>query len=137
MNEKQIGLVQHSFTKVAPSAISASSIFYQKLFETSPHLQDLFESDLKKQGDMLIKVLGMAVNSLYDLPSIATDLRALGARHVNYGVKEEYYDDLEKALFHMLKEMLEDEFDEELKEAWHEVYKMITGIMKSDCYSNI
>lgn len=136
MNERQIKLVQHSFIKVAPGTVTSAGVFYRKLFELAPSLAVLFTQDLQKQSEMLMKVLAMAVNSLYDLQSITVALEALGKRHVDYGVKDEHYAYVEQALIWMLEDVLQDEFNDELREAWQAVFKTISDIMKGDhCFN--
>ncbi len=132
MKERHIELVQSSFTKVAPQAVSCSVVFYRKLFEVEPELKSLFRNDIHVQGIMLMKVLSMAVNSLYDLSSIQKDLRELGQRHENYGVQERHYQIIENALIEMLKDVLADGFSSELESAWRAVYRTISLIMKGE-----
>lgn len=132
MNEKQIKLVQSSFTKVAPQAVSCSVVFYRKLFELDPEIKSLFSNDIHVQGIMLMKVLSMAVNSLYDLESIQKDLRELGQRHKKYGVEDKHYLMVETALLAMLRDVLAESFSTELEGAWKSVFRLISLIMKGE-----
>lgn len=132
MNEKQIKLVQSSFTKVAPQAVSCSVVFYRKLFELDPEIKSLFSNDIHVQGIMLMKVLSMAVNSLYDLESIQKDLKELGQRHKKYGVEDKHYLMVETALLAMLHDVLAESFSTELEGAWKSVFRLISLIMKGE-----
>ena len=87
MTPQQIDLVQKSFAQVQPIADAAADLFYGRLFELDPSLRPMFRGDMKQQGRMLMSVLGIAVNGLRNLETLAPVVRKLGARHTGYGVK--------------------------------------------------
>ena len=91
MNSQQVKLVQSSFELVRPIADTAAHIFYDRLFTLDPSLRPMFKGDMAAQGRMLMSVLGVAVKGLTDLDALAPVLRGLGARHVDYGVRDEHY----------------------------------------------
>jgi hemoglobin-like flavoprotein len=53
----------------------------------------------------------------------------LGKMHVTYGVKAEYFPMMGEALFHMLKELLKDDFDDASEGAWAIVYARLSKQM--------
>jgi hemoglobin-like flavoprotein len=130
MTPEQKDLVQGSFAKVAPIAPQAAALFYGRLFELDPSLKPLFKSDLKDQGDKLMKTLAFAVNGLDDLGAIVPAVEDLGKRHVAYGVKDEHYATVGAALLWTLEKGLGDAFTDDVKEAWVEVYGVLSTTMK-------
>lgn len=130
MNAEQITLVQDSFAKVVPIADTAAELFYGKLFELDPSVKPMFKGDMKEQGAKLMKMIGMAVNSLNDLDSLVPVVQALGERHLDYGVKDEHYDTVGEALIWTLGAGLEDAFTDEVKGAWLETYSILATVMK-------
>ena len=68
---------------------------------------------------MIDKALGMLGPDIELLTEILLDL---GAKHVGYGVKPEYFPSMGRALIHAVKETLGDKFSDETKDAWVEVY---------------
>jgi hemoglobin-like flavoprotein len=56
-------------------------------------------------------------------------LRAMGKRHLYYGVKRGDYDKLSNALIQTLKEFFAGEFTVELEHAWVSVYGMVAETM--------
>jgi nitric oxide dioxygenase len=68
---------------------------------------------------MIDKALGMLGPDIELLTEILLDL---GAKHVTYGVKPEYFPSMGRALLHAVKERLGDEWTDEVKDAWVEVY---------------
>ncbi len=131
MNSRTVELVQGSFQKVAPIAPQAAEIFYTKLFEKDPSLRALFShSDMTEQGKKLMMMLGTAVNGLTNLDAIISAVQDLGKRHVGYGVKDEHYDTVGAALLETLEVGLGEEWNDELKTAWTEVYITLATVMK-------
>jgi len=130
MTEKQIELVQTSWEKCIPIADTAASIFYAKLFELNPELKPLFKSDIKEQGKKLMTMITTAVRSLNNLEGIVGAVQDMGRRHAGYGVKDEHYDTVGTALIWTLGQGLGDDFTDETKEAWVEVYTLLATTMK-------
>jgi hemoglobin-like flavoprotein len=53
MTPAQIGLIQQSFSKVAPISKQAAALFYGRLFEIAPEVKPLFRGDMDEQGRKL------------------------------------------------------------------------------------
>jgi hemoglobin-like flavoprotein len=130
MNGRQIRLVQDSFRQVAPMAEAAAGLFYARLFELDPDLRSLFKGDMSEQGRRLMQMLGLAVKSLDRPEQLLPALRALGARHVAYGVREKDYDTVGRALLWTLRQGLGDAFTPEVEAAWAEVYAALAAAMQ-------
>ncbi|WP_020533455.1 globin family protein [Flexithrix dorotheae] len=129
MTEKQKVMVQASFAKVEPIADQAAEIFYGKLFELDPSLQPLFKSDIKSQGRKLMTMIKAAVAGLDDLGTLVPVVQNLGKRHVGYGVPESSYKTVGEALIFTLGAGLGEDFTEEVKAAWVEVYGVLSSTM--------
>ena len=130
MNGVQIKLVQESFRQVAPMAEAAAGLFYARLFELDPDLRSLFKGDMTEQGRRLMQMLGLAVKSLDRPDQLLPAVRALGARHVAYGVREKDYDTVGGALLWTLRQGLGDAFTPEVEAAWAEVYAALAAAMQ-------
>ena len=130
MNPKQIELVQSSFAQVAPIADVAAALFYQKLFELDPSLRPLFRGDMAEQGKKLMTMIGSVVGSLRSLDRIVPGVRALGARHADYGVRDEHYDTVGAALLWTLGQGLGEAFTGDVHGAWAAAYTLLADTMK-------
>jgi len=130
MNARQIALVQSSFTRVAPIAETAAELFYQRLFELDPSLRPMFRGDMKDQGKKLMAMLGSVVGGLRNLDRIVPGVRALGARHVDYGVRDEHYDTVGAALLWTLGQGLGEAFTDDVRDAWTAAYTLLATTMK-------
>ena len=130
MEQSKIDAVQGSFAKVEPIADTAAELFYGKLFELDPALKPLFKGDMKEQGAKLMRMIGIAMRGLTDLEAIVPAVQNLGARHVDYGVKDKDYDTVGAALLWTLGQGLGDDFTPEVEAAWTEVYTLLATTMK-------
>lgn len=130
MTPRQIDLVQDSFAQVKPIAEAAADLFYARLFLLDPGLRGMFKGDMKKQGQMLMSMIGAAVNGLRNLEALAPVVRHLGARHVSYGVKAEHYETVGSALLWTLDKGLKEEFTPEVRDAWASAYQLLADVMQ-------
>ena len=130
MNARQIELVQASWREVAPIADDAASLFYSRLFDLDPSLKSMFRGDMKQQGKKLMSMIGFAVNALNRIDSLLPGLRSLGQRHAGYGVRDEHYDTVARALLWTLEKGLGAAFTKEVKQAWIAAYGVLAGTMK-------
>lgn len=126
--EQQI-LVQTSFAKVAPIADLAASLFYEDLFQRNPRLRSLFKEDMAEQRRKLMSMLGTAVANLRQWEKIQAELKALGRRHVGYGVEARDYETVGAALIATLEKGLGADFTPEVRDAWLGCCETITSEM--------
>lgn len=125
LTREQIDLVQYTFGLVAPQADEVAQLFYGRLFELDPSLRTMFTSDMTEQGRKLMQMLSVAVHALDRLDEIVPAVRALGQRHVAYGVKVGHYATVGEALLWTLEQGLGDEFTADVKAAWTAVYTLL------------
>ena len=130
MTPRQKMLVQTTFALVAPIAETAAALFYNRLFELDPALRPLFKGDMAEQGRKLMQTLAVAVAGLDDLGALVPAVRALGKRHVAYGVRDEHYETVATALLWTLETGLGDAFTPEARDAWATVYWILADTMK-------
>lgn len=130
MTPRQIGLIRASWDKVLPISEQAAELFYGKLFELDPELKPLFKTDLKEQGEKLMTMIDTVVKSLDNLEAVVPAAQESGVRHAGYGVKDEDYNTVAKALLWTLGQGLGDDFTDEVKEAWTEAYVILATTMK-------
>ena len=131
MTPEKINLVKSSWEKVIPISETAAELFYGKLFELEPGVRSMFKGDMKEQGRKLMAMLNIAVNALDKLEIIVPILQQMGKRHVAYGVEDEHYDIVGEALIWTLAAGLKDDFTEDTKAAWIDVYTLVADTMKS------
>ena len=129
MTPMQKTLVQQSFKQVVPIADTAATIFYERLFATAPAVRPLFKGDLAEQKKKLVQMLAYCVNKLDAPYELLPAARALGKRHVGYGVTDEHYGLVGAALLWTLEKGLGAAFTPEVKDAWTAVYGVLAATM--------
>ena len=129
MNTQQVELIRQSLVQVHPLADQIARSFYARLFEVTPHLQKLFSGDMHRQGVMLMASLELAIGNLDDAESVLPAVRALGERHLSYGVKAEYYSLAKDAYLWALEKHLGATFTPSIKEAWEAAFDALTQAM--------
>lgn len=130
MTPQQKELVQSSFAQVAPIAEQAAALFYGRLFELDPALKPLFRGNIEEQGRKLMATLSVAVGSLNNLEALVPILQNLGRGHVAYGVQDSHYATVGEALLWTLEQGLGAGFTPDVKDAWVEVYTIVSSVMK-------
>jgi len=130
MTPEEIKLVKDSWALVLPISEKAAELFYGKLFELDPEVKKMFKGDMTEQGKKLMAILNTAVNALDKLDTIVPALQNMGAKHVEYGVKNKDYDTVGEALIWTLDTGLGDAFTADTKNAWLKVYTLVADTMK-------
>lgn len=130
MTPAQIDLVQTTFADVKPIAATAAELFYNRLFTLDPALRGMFTSDMGRQGQMLMSMIGAAVAGLRDLDRLVPVVRQLGARHVGYGVQPAHYATVGAALLWTLEQGLGPRFTPEVRDAWASAYTLLADVMQ-------
>lgn len=130
LTERQIEVIHSTWEQIAPNAETAAELFYQNLFKAFPRVAPLFAgSNMVEQRMKLVMALSLVVRSLGQLSSVIPVLRALGKKHVAYGVVEGHYGMVGEALLETLQQGLGDVFDAEAREAWTVAYGIVAAVM--------
>ena len=129
MQHQHIDLVRSSFALVQPIAPQVAALFYDNLFEADPSLRALFRGNMAHQGERLMSMIGSALGLLDRPAELLPVLRMLGSRHQGYGVQERHYAVVGGALLKTLEQGLGAAFTVEVREAWVELYGVISRTM--------
>ena len=136
MDAKQIQLVQRTFEqRVRPIAQEAGEMMYLRLFEMEPSLKPLFKNDIKRQGEMLMTAIGLAIQSLDEPDKVKLVTKELGMRHYGYGVQPEYYNIFGAALLWALEQVIGPDFTPDVKVAWGEAYAILAKSMRESTHN--
>jgi hemoglobin-like flavoprotein len=127
-----VEVLEESFDLVAPQGDELVKRFYERLFETAPAVQPLFEKvDMEHQRQALLNMLLVLRESLHDLEDVVPDLEALGARHVDYGAQADHYPVVGSVLIATMTEIAGDAWKPEYTAAWQEAYGVVQEVMLS------
>ena len=129
MTPEQITLVQSSFERLDPQVPAMATRFYQELFGRDPALRALFTTDLAEQEAKFADKLTEIVRAIPRLDELLAHTRALGARHLGYGVRASDYQTVGAALLAALAAILGDSFDAPTRLAWTLAYNLVAETM--------
>ena len=122
--------LETSFDLVAPRGDELMDVFYARLFAAAPGVRPLFAgTDLRRQKGMLLGALVLLRKSLRDLDRIVPALREMGARHVRYGARPEYYPVVGEVLIASMAEIAGDDWRPEYAAAWATAYGIVSATM--------
>ena len=128
--------LETSFDLIAPRGDELTDVFYRRLFTAAPIVRPLFAgTDMARQKTMLLGALVLLRRSLRDLAPIVPKLRELGARHVAYGARPEYYPVVGEVLIASMAEVAGDAWRIEYARAWVEAYELVAGAMLEEARS--
>ena len=129
MNSRQ-ELIRTSWAAVEPIADDAARLFYARLTELDPRLDALFrDADMERQRLVLMQTLGVVVRNIDRLDQIIPEVEALGRRHAGYGVEDQHYTTVGRALLWTLEQGLGEAFTQETAYAWADAYRRISSAM--------
>ncbi len=131
MSPEQVHLIRKSFAELSRFDHVAALVFYRRLFELDPGLRPLFIGNIEEQSRKLIEMLGVLIAMLERPAGLDMELRAMGARHTGYGVKDQHYATVGQALLDMLSETLGAGFTPAVREAWTALYGAVESTMKA------
>ena len=129
MTPEQITLVQSSFQRLGPDLPALTARFYEELFERDPALRPLFTTDMAEQRVKFAQKLTEIVQSIPRLDQLLVHTRALGARHVGYGVRATDYQTVGDSLIAAIAAVLGEEFDAATREAWVLAFNIVAETM--------
>jgi len=131
MTPQQVQLIRDSFAELTRHGHVAALVFYKRLFEIAPELRPMFRGDIEVQSKKLLDMLGVLIAMLERPLGLELELKAMGARHVDYGVVDEHYAVVGAALLGMLAETLGKDFTPEVRTAWTALYGAVETLMKA------
>lgn len=131
MTPEQIAVVKTSWEQLRPVSEQTAFHFYTRLFEQHPQLHGLFRTDTREQGHKLMAMLDTAVAALDDFAALEADIRALGARHVDYGVTDTHYVLFQDGLLWALSQGLGAAYTPDVEAAWRTLFGRISAAMRT------
>lgn len=136
MTKEQVKIIRNTWRILqGVDATLLGDVFYSRLFLKEPSLRRMFQVPREIQAKKLIDMLDLIVSRLDRLNELGEDIKQLGKRHVDYGVKPKHYEYLGKALLWALRKGLGKDWSEEVEAAWMVCYATLVNAMLDDANS--
>ncbi|MDH5178948.1 MAG: globin domain-containing protein [Gammaproteobacteria bacterium] len=130
LSSQQIGVLESSFSLLAPHADELVARFYASLFQRYPAVKPMFaKANPKEQKKKLIAALKLVVSSLRNPVKLATALKELGRKHQHYGALPTHYDAVSTTLLDSMADLAGDSWTNEVNEAWEAALKTVKDLM--------
>ena len=130
MTPESRALVRESWNAVGGKEEALAWAFYSDLFERAPHAVKLFAHvTMQAQRVRFSKMLTHIVGALDAGPALESDLRALAARHVGYGVVAADYGYAGESLIRAFQVVLGPTFTPGMRTAWEDLYRLVARTM--------
>jgi hemoglobin-like flavoprotein len=123
-------ILRESFDLIIDRRPDLTLRFYEILFERSPELAPMFRRDRAVQAKMLAGAIAAVLDHLEDAPWLEATLGQLGAKHVEYGVTIEMYDQVGAALLATLAEVAAEAWTPRVELQWKLAYAAIATMLQ-------
>ena len=129
MTPEQIELVERSLEQARPRLADLVDDFYVRLFASDPEVADLFTTDPAVQRARFAAELETIAATIRRHDAFLLEVRRLGARHVEYGVRAADYRLAGPALLGALAASLGDAWTDDVALAWRLAYNLTAETM--------
>lgn len=122
--------IRENLDLVANRAPDLTARFYARLFALHPALRHLFgRRSEAEQERMLLAAIVAVVDHIEDAAWLEQTLGDLGAKHVDYGVRDDMYPMVGGALLDTLREVSAESWNGHTEQAWSDAIGVIAGLM--------
>lgn len=128
--EDDLFLVQKTTGALFSEEGAFANAFYECLFAMAPDTQHLFKGSMERQGYLMGHMLKGAIYALSRPKNVTLGFRELGRRHAGYGVREEHYLVVRKALVGTLESRLKEDYSDRIRLAWERMFDLAFQFMK-------
>lgn len=123
MNADAVQRVQEHFERIGTAGVADR--FYSRLFTEYPQLRPLFPPDLDALSRHFTDTLTIVIEHLGRVTAVDTELRALGARHLQYGAQPQHYAVVRDVLVAAIEQQSGSDWNDELRRDWRMAITMI------------
>jgi methyl-accepting chemotaxis protein len=135
MTPEQLSSIRISFDKARSASPDFGAKFYHRLANDFPEIMSNFDPvSMRAQHTRFVGMLDMIISRMNDGRPVKQLLQDLGDRHHNYGVQDEDFAKFSDTLLKILDELLVNELNESLSNAWVELLGEMRTMMRP-CHS--
>lgn len=123
MTADAVQRVQEHFERIRTRGLAER--FYEMLFSEYPTLRALFPRDLADQATHFTNTLALVIENLGRVTAVDIELRALGARHLQYGAQPQHYPIVRDLLVRAIARQSGSDWNPQLAHDWRLAITMV------------
>lgn len=136
LSAQQKTIVNTTFNRILSMEIS--KLFYSRLLQVNPELQELFvNTDMHQQRKMFFDMIQVIIYAIDNPSSVQNTIKGLIIRHMDYGVKGEDYAKVANAFLWVLADRLGDNYTEDVDDAWQATFDYILQVAREVDIKNV
>lgn len=112
-----------------PVAVHVADLFYDRLFELDPSLEELFVEQDHVLRARFTRAVGSVVSTLDDIGALLPLLHEIGRRQGALGFRPGMYTTMGKALLWTFEQTLAEDFTAPVKDAWAALYAFVSSAL--------
>ena len=124
-----VNLLRGSFDRLRPLGVSATHLFYDRLFDEAPQRRSIFGETIDTQAQKLWESLEFVFDTLDDPQNLDPALRKLGAHHAQFNLEQADYDLVSSILIDLVSGTLGQEWTEAHANVWRDLMAHVSKTM--------
>ncbi|XP_048752323.2 neuroglobin-like [Ostrea edulis] len=143
LSEEQLNLLEKSWNSIKVNIANIGVVTFMSLFQTHPEVQDAFlpfqqlaKEDMEESAILrshALRVMGTVDKCLTRIRTpekLQNLMHELGERHKNYNARFDIIDMVGEQFIFAIKPHLQDTWNNDLEEAWIQLFKVLCYFMK-------
>ena len=131
LTENHIALVKSTVPLLEESGTAITDHFYKRLFTHNPEAQNIFNMSNQasgKQSFALFSAIAAYAKNLDNVEQLLTMVERIAQKHTSLNIQPEHYDLVGHHLIETFRELVPEQFTQEVEEAWTVAYQTLASI---------
>lgn len=131
LTTNHIAIVKSTIPLLEAGGSAITEHFYNRLFTHHPELQNIFNMSNQKSGRQsgaLFDAILAYARNIDNLAVLKHAVERIAQKHTSLAIKPEYYDIVGLHLIETLRELLPEQFTEEVESAWTAAYGVLASV---------
>lgn len=132
LDSQTISVIKQTAPILAPKAEELTRLFYKRMFEKNPEVKPYFNQAHQFSGGQQRALAGAIVayaTHIDQLDQLGSHVDLIAHKHVSLGIKPEHYPIVGENLLAAIKELLGEQANDQVIDAWAKAYGLLAQIM--------
>ncbi|UUE08958.1 NO-inducible flavohemoprotein [Dickeya zeae] len=140
LDQQTIATIKSTIPLLAETGPALTAHFYQRMFQHSPELKDIFNMSNQRNGDQreaLFNAICAYATHIENLPALLPAVERIAQKHASFTIRPEQYQIVGTHLLATLEEMLKP--GQAVLDAWGKAYNVLADVFiqrESDIYQH-